>query len=106
MELLQEHLMIAVFLGALSAGFIEGLKNKNGFNLTGNWLALFSIAIELAVAGTVGAYYLGLTGPDLIAVMAFTFAGAETVYAAFKPFADKNKKTDPEGIYEYDELEL
>lgn len=88
MELLKEHLMLAMFLGALAVGFLEGLKNRDFFTLTGTKLGLFATVFEVAVAGGVGFYYLGIAGTDLIAIMILVLFNAETIYAVYKRLTD------------------
>lgn len=91
MELLQEHLLLAVVLGGIASLFIEGIKNKDGFNLTGWQLNLFANVTEVLVAGAVGLFYLGVTGADLLAVVIWVFVGAEAMYAGLKPIIKRRE---------------
>lgn len=96
MELLQEHLILAILLGGIASLFIEGIKNKEGFNLTGWQLGLFANVTEVIVATAVGIFYLGVTGTDLVAVVIWVFVGAEAMYAGLKPILGNKDKVEGE----------
>lgn len=85
MKLLMEHLKIAMFLGVLSVGFIQGLKQKEWFTLEGTQLAIFTSMLEVAVSGLAGYYYLGIVGQELFVVVLLTVVGAEAIYGVIKP---------------------